>query len=162
MRGLCTALALMGILVLAAGCGGGGETKPTTVSEQAQLKALAEPPPKGASPVLKSIYREFQPPKPDPAVKASAKVIKTGERKCKDKTPLEVREEFIGESELNEEQEEAVNELERYEKHPSPSYPAGQLGALVYEKTLPEATASYGFQGCVYSLSLRVKHELAK
>jgi hypothetical protein len=36
------------------------------------------------------------------------------------------------------------------------------LGALVYEKTLPEATASYGFQGCVYSLSLRVKHELAK
>jgi hypothetical protein len=155
----------MGILVLAAGCGGGGsggETQPTTVSEAQQLKALAEPPPKGASPVLKSIYREFQPPKPDPNVKASAKVIKVGEKKCKDKTPLEVREQFIGESELNEEQEEAVNELERYEKHPSPSYPAGQLGALVYEKTLPEETAAYGFQGCVYSLSLRAKRELGK
>jgi hypothetical protein len=93
-------------------------------------------------------------------VKASAKVIKVGERECKGKTPLEIREEFIGESELNEEQEEVVNELERYEKNPSPSYPAGQLGALVYEKTLPEKTADYGFQGCVYSLSLRVKREL--
>ena len=152
----------MGILVLASGCGGGDETQPTTVSEREQLEALAEPPPKQASPLLKSIYREFQPPKPDPEVKVSAKAIKAGERECKGKTPLEVREEFIGESELNEDQEEVVNELERYEKHPSPSYPAGQLGALVYEKTLPEATASYGFQGCVYSLSLRVKRELEK
>jgi hypothetical protein len=73
-----------------------------------------------------------------------------------------VREEFIGESNLNEEQEEAVSELEHYEQHPSPSYPAGQLGALVYEKTLPEATANFGFQGCVYSLSLGVKRELEK
>jgi hypothetical protein len=152
----------MGILVLAAGCGGGDETQPTTVSERAQLAALAEPPPKGASPLLKSIYREFQPPKPDPEVKGSAKAIKSGERVCKGKTPLEVREEFIGESDLNEDQQEVVEELERYEKHPSPSYPAGQLGALVYEKTLPETTASFGFQGCVYSLSLRVKRELAK
>jgi hypothetical protein len=152
----------MGILVLAAGCGGGDETQPTTVSERAQLEALAEPPPKHASPLLKSIYREFQPPKPDPQVKASGKAIKTGERVCKNKTPLEIREQYIGESELNEAQEEVVNELEHYEKHPSPSYPAGQLGALVYEKTLPEETANYGFQGCVYSLSLRVKRELAK
>jgi hypothetical protein len=155
----------MGILVLASGCGGGGgggETQPTTVSESEQLEALAEPPPKHASPLLKSIYREFQPPEPDPEVKVSAKAIKAGERECKNKTPLEVREEFIGESELNEAQEKVVNELERYEKNPSPSYPAGQLGALVYEKTLPEATANYGFQGCVYSLSLRVRRELEK
>ena len=152
----------MGILVLAVGCGGGDANQPTTVSEREQLEALAEPPPKHASPLLKSIYREFQPPKPDPEVKVSAKAIKAGERECKGKTPLEVREEFIGESELSEDQAEVVNELERYEKNPSPSYPAGQLGALVYEKTLPEATANYGFQGCVYSLSLRVKRELQK
>ncbi len=154
----------MGILVLASGCGGGGgdETQPTTVSEREQLEALAEPPPPHASFLLKSIYREFQPPKPNPEVKGSAEAIKSGERECKEKTPLEVREEFIGESDLNEAQEEVVNELERYEKHPSPSYPAGQLGALVYEKTLPEETADYGFQGCVYSLSLGVKRELEK
>ena len=152
----------MGILVLAAGCGGGDETQPTTVSERAQLEALAEPPPKHASPLLKSIYREFQPPKPDPNVKGSAKAIKTGERVCKHKTPVEIREEFIGESNLNEEQEKVVNELERYEKNPSPSYPAGQLGALVYEMTLPETTANFGFQGCVYSLSLGVRDELEK
>jgi hypothetical protein len=95
-------------------------------------------------------------------VKASAAAIKAGERECRGKTPIEVREEFIAESELNEDQEEVVAELERYEKNPSPSYPAGQLGALVYEMTLPEATANYGFQGCVYALSLGVKRELAK
>ena len=52
----------MGILVLASGCGGGGgdETQPTTVSERAQLEALAEPPPKHASPLLKSIYRDLK------------------------------------------------------------------------------------------------------
>jgi hypothetical protein len=152
----------MGILVLAAGCGGEDETQPATVSERAELAALAEPPPKNATPLLKSIYRQFQPPTPDPEVKGSAKAIKAGERVCKDKTPLEIREQFIGESDLNEDQEKIVSELEHYEKTPSPSYPAGQLGALVYEMSLPEATATYGFQGCVYSLSLGVKRELEK
>jgi hypothetical protein len=96
-------------------------------------------------------------------VKGSAKAIKAGERACRGKSPLEVREEFIAESDLNEDQAGAVSELERYEQNPSSSYPAGQLGALVYQGTLSdEVLSSYGFQGCVYSLSLGVKRELAK
>jgi hypothetical protein len=154
----------MAALALASGCGGEDEeATSTTVSEQAQLAALAEPPPKSASPLLREIYRQFQPPESDPGVKGSAKAIKAGERACRGKTPLEIREEFIAESDLSGDQAEAVSELERYERNPSSSYPAGQLGALVYQMTLDdEALSSYGFRGCVYALSLGVKRELAK
>ena len=112
--------------------------------------------------LLEGIYRQFQPPKPDPGVRGSGTAIKAGERECRAKTPVEVREEFIGESDLSKEQEELVKDLESYEGSPSPSYPAGQLGALVYENTLPEQTAGFGFQGCIYSLSIVVKRELEK
>jgi hypothetical protein len=96
-------------------------------------------------------------------VKGSAEAIRKGERECRGKTPLEVREEFIGEADLTEDQERAVAELPKFERNPSPSFPAGQVGALVYQLTLPdEVLSSYGFQGCVYALSLGVKRELEK
>jgi hypothetical protein len=151
-----------------AGCGG-EDSEPTTLSpaaleerKAAELAKLPEPPPKGASIVLKEIYRQFQPPKPNPAVKGSAKAIKMGEASCKGKTPLEVREEFIADSELTDDQEESVSELEKFEKNPSAGFPAGQVAALVYQMSLPgEILPSYGFQGCAYQLSLRLKRELA-
>jgi hypothetical protein len=155
---------LLALLALAGGCGDGDSESgnPTGQGAAQREEQLAEPPPKGASLLLRQIYQQFQPPQPDPRMKErSAKVIKAGERACKGKTPLEVREEFIAESDLSEDQAEAVSELEKYEENPSPNFVAGQLGALVYENALPEKVARYGYQGCVYSLSLGLKRELA-
>jgi hypothetical protein len=74
-----------------------------------------------------------------------------------------VREEFITESDLLEAQEESVAELPELEgsSATNAAFVTGQLGALVYERTLPERVARYGYQGCVYSLSLVIKRKLA-
>jgi hypothetical protein len=126
-----------------------------------QERAEAEAP-KGASPLLRSIYRQFPPPKPDPTVKGSGKAIKKGEAACKGKTPLQVREEFHGETHLLPEQEEAVKKLPEYERQKSPDFPAGQVAALVYEGTIHhKRLANYGFRGCIHSLARRLEHELA-
>jgi hypothetical protein len=114
--------------------------------------------------VLVAIYRQFPPPQPDPQIKGSGKAIKKGEEACKGKTPLEVREEFIAESDLLEPQAEVVEELPKYEKTvaENASFAAGQLGALVYERSLPEdELAQFGYQGCVYSLAKVVEQKLA-
>jgi hypothetical protein len=112
--------------------------------------------------LLDEIYRQFQPPEPNPEVKGSGKAIKRGEASCKGKTPTQIKEAFVSESNLSEEQSQALKDLPRFEEHPSVDFPAGQLGALVYQMTLPETElASYGFQGCVYQLSLGLKKELA-
>lgn len=169
LRPPLTVLGLTALAVLAiAGCGE-GDSEPTTPSaaelearRAAELAKLPEPPPKGATVVLKEIYRQFQPPKPNPEVKGSAKALARGEAACKDKTPLEVREEFIAESDLTDDQEESVAELEKFERTPGASFPAGQVAALVYQMSLSgEVLPSYGFQGCLYQLSLGVKDDLA-
>jgi hypothetical protein len=95
-------------------------------------------------------------------VKGSAAAIKRGERTCKGKTPLQIREAFIEDSELSADQEKIVAELPKYEKNQGPSFAAGQLGALVYQMSLPESDASYGYQGCVYQLARRLERELAQ
>jgi hypothetical protein len=150
--------------VIVAGCGGGDSTTTTVTSafRKAQERAEAEAP-KGASPLLRKIYGQFPPPKPDPKVKGSGKAIKAGERACKGKTPLEVREEFIEESDLLEDQAKMVAELEKFEgaSNQTSSFVAGQLGALVYERSLPEGIARYGYQGCVYSLAQVLEGQLA-
>lgn len=158
-------LALLTAAALIAGCGDeGGETdttalKPPAITEQA---SLAEPAPAGASLELKEIYRQFQPPEPNPEVKGSAKAIKEGEEACEGKTPTEVTEAFIAAADLTSDQQEAVSELPRFEANPSSSFPAGQVAALVYQQSLEgEILPSYGFQGCVYALSLGLKQELA-
>lgn len=95
--------------------------------------------------------------------KRSAKAIKAGERACRGKKPIEVREEFIAESSLLDEQEKAVKtRLEEAERHPSGNFVAGQLAALVYEGTLPDKTALYGYTGCVYALSQVYKRQLER
>ncbi len=97
-----------------------------------------------------------------PRWQGSAKAIEKGEATCEGKTPIEIREAFIAEADLSEDQQEAVSELPRFEANPSPSFPAGQVAALVYQRSLPgEILPSYGFQGCVYALSLGLKAELA-
>jgi hypothetical protein len=164
LRARLAALAVLAALAAgAAGCGDDDSGEPTPASSIPPLSSLEEPPPRGASPLLEDVYRQFQPPQPDPAVKGSAKALKRGEKTCSGKTPLQIREQFIGESDLTPDQAKTVERLPRYERSPSPNFVAGQLGALVYEGTLPEdELATYGFQGCIYALSLRLKRELAK
>jgi hypothetical protein len=153
-------------MTAAGGCGGGGDepsTETTSAFQREQQRAEAEAP-KGASPVLRAIYRQFPKPEPDPQVKGSAKAIKAGEKACDGRTPLEVREEFVDESNLLEAQAEAVAELPKYEKQEAmnESFPAGQLAALVYERSLPEdKLAQFGYQGCVHSLAKGLEQRLA-
>ena len=113
--------------------------------------------------MLQQIYRQFPKPKPNPAVKRSAKAIKAGERACRGKTPLQVREEFIGGSDLLDAQAELVAQIPKYEKTAASNgaFVSGQLGALVYERTLPDKLARYGYQGCVYSLARVIERKLA-
>jgi hypothetical protein len=155
-------VALLGLVPFSAGCGDDDETADVSPVQQEEQRAEAEAP-KGASPVLRQIYRQFPKPKADPAVPRSAAVIRAGERACRGKTPLEVREEFIAESDLLEPQAEMVAELEKLERSAAQNgaFVTGQLGALVYERTLPEKVARYGYLGCVYALSQGIKRELA-
>jgi hypothetical protein len=161
--GRTTILALAACAALAAGGCGGGDSSQTSVPTQV-TNPRAETPPKGASPVLQEIYRQFYPPAPEPQIKGSAKAIEQGERVCRGKRPIEIREEFIAESDLLPDQAEIVAELGKYEERyrSDPSFVAGQLAALVYERTLPEdELAMYGYQGCVYSLAKVLEQRLA-
>lgn len=161
------ALALAGL----AGCGGGSGSSTQTVAPGPTApggKAEREAP-KGASPVLREIYRQFPKPQPGPGNKAAAAAIRAGERACKGKTPIEVKKEFWAEATENgtlvpnSPEGKMIAQLPKYEAQSAKSsaFVAGQLAADVYQATLPEAEAQFGYQGCVYSLALGLKHRLA-
>lgn len=164
-------LALL-LALVAGGCGGSDSDGSTAAeappSPYTRGGAAERQAPKGASPVLREIYRQFPAPQADPAVKRSARALKAGERACAGKSPLEVKEEFYpaaiesGGLEEGSPQAKTIAEIEHYEKNSfDPSFVAGQLAAGAYEATLPEAIARYGYQGCIYSLALRLKRELS-
>jgi len=172
---LLVAVALSGSVVLG-GCGSDSDTGATSGSAPSgPVPATARggkgerEAPKGASATLREIYRQFPPPNPNPAVRGSAKAIAVGRRACKGKTPLEVREAFYplavekGTIAEDSPQAEMIADIDDYEKRGSqdPSFVAGQLAAGTYQATLPEARAQFGYQGCIYSLALRLKQELA-
>jgi hypothetical protein len=95
-------------------------------------------------------------------VAGSAEAIAAGEQACADKTPAEVRDEFLPRGNTGEFQHELAERIPDYEKNPSFSFPAGQIAASIYENSLPSTkVAPYGFVGCVYSLSRVLKAELA-
>lgn len=175
------ALAL-GALALA-GCGSGSSSTTTTSGQSAAatpaakaavkkaaaaVKAAESKAPKGASPTLLQIYRQFPAPQADPKVRRSAAAIKAGEKACAAKTPLQVKEAFypvaIAKGGLEEggEQAKMIAATGKYEKNASKdaSFTAGQLAADAYEATLPEAIGQYGYQGCVYALARRLEGEL--
>lgn len=154
---------MLGSALFATGCGGGGsESTFTSPHQRLEEKAEAEAP-KGASSLLRRIYRTFPPPQADPTVKHSAKAIKKGERSCKGKTPLQVKEQFISQSKLLPEQKQMVAKLAHYESLPTtPDFVAGQLAALVYEGTVSnKALANYAYRGCIFSMVRRLEHKLA-
>jgi hypothetical protein len=154
-------------LLLLAGCGSGGSSSDTTSPEvQSPKLTPAQRAPKGASTLEREIYRQFPPPKPNPEARGSARALAAGEKACRGRSPVEIKEEFFAEasSRLNSSQEKMINEIGRYEKRSrtEPGFTAGQLAAGAYEATLSEAVAIYGYQGCVYALAKGLKHELAR
>lgn len=172
--------ALLASLLVLAGCGSNGT--PTAGSAQspppetpaaraavrsaaAAAKAAEAKAPKGASPTLRQIYRQFPAPKPDPEVKGSAAAIKAGKRACQDKTPTEVKEEFFPAAQPNlaPEQTKMIARVGSFEANAGKdaSFVAGQLAADTYQATLPEAVAQAGYQGCIYSLARGLEHRLA-
>jgi hypothetical protein len=167
-------LAVVGVLVASVtGCGGGdssASTEPAAVGlgteelpppkTEAEKRGLARAP-RDASPLLQAVYRLFPPPKPDPKVKGSAVAIREGEESCAGKTPAEIREEYVPKSDLDSFQREEAGRIEGYEKNPTFNFPAGQIAASIYEKSLPKSSLkNFGFQGCVYALSEGLKAQL--
>lgn len=162
-----------------AGCGSGSSTSmsptqrtPTTRAgaaaakrARAQARAAEAKAPKGASPTLRAIYRQFRPPAPDPEARGSAAAIKAGERACAHKTPLEVKEELYAAARphLSPEQAKMIGGIDHYERTAphDQSFVAGQLAADVYEATLAAPVAQFGYQGCVYSLARGLEGRLA-
>jgi hypothetical protein len=173
-RQAASAAALALALALLAGCGGSSgdsssSTEAVTPSPTAPGGKAEQEAPKGASPVLREIYRQFPKPQPEAGDPASAKAIRAGERACKGKTPIEVKQKFYADATEdgtlvpNSPEGKMIGEIPHFETQSSKSsaFVAGQLAADVYEASLPEAEAAAGYQGCVYSLALRLKRELA-
>jgi hypothetical protein len=138
----------------------GQEAGTGSASTVEKPKPLIDP----TAPLGEQIARSFPVPRPAPnSLEGSAKAISAGRKACAGKTPLQVREEFIGAAEgLDKDQESMIAELPKFEKQVTVSFVAGQLAAGVYEATLPEKQAMAGYQGCVYELALQLRRDLAK
>jgi hypothetical protein len=149
------AAALLACAALGLGACGGGDSSGSQGSSgsQAETAIRGPQPPKGASALQRGVYRNFQPPRPDSAVPGSAKAIEAGEAACRGKTPLEVKQRYLPESELSAAQRQALTQIDRAEAKPSADFAAGQLAALIYQGTLEGTAAEYGYRGCVYALA---------
>jgi hypothetical protein len=161
-------------LVAIAGCGGSSATATSETAEAAAAAATARRAaetraPRGASPTLRAIYAQFPPPKPDPRVKGSAAAIAAGRRACARKTPVQVKDAYYpiaiqrGGLKPGSGEAKMINRVASFQRHvaANQSFVAGQLAADAYQATLPGATAAFGYQGCVYSLAVRLERELA-
>lgn len=157
------ALAVAAILL--GGCGDSGEqgSEARTAASPSRAKARTPPGTSLANARQIRVLREnFPPPRADTA--AGREVIAAGRDACNDKTPLEIREEFYPQAEgaLDSAQKEMIAKLPSFEDKAfrDYSFAAGQLAALVYEKSLAAAQGPYGFQGCVYELARGLEGEL--
>jgi hypothetical protein len=169
------AFPILGVSLLAvAGCGGSSTTPTSETAEAAAAAAAArrvaeDRAPRGASPTLRAIYAQFPPPNADPGVQGSSAAISAGRRACAGKTPLQVKSAYypiaIERGALRPDSAEAkmIDRIASFQRNVASdqSFVAGQLAADAYQATLPPATAQYGYQGCVYSLVLRLERELA-
>jgi hypothetical protein len=165
------ALSVVAALALSA-CGNGESTsseQPTFRPPKPQASGFANSGRGGSHEGSASIALQFPEPTPQPGSPPSVgKAIDAGRKACKGKTPVQVRDEFIAEAEaaglLNAGQKKMLANIARYEKQAadSPDFVAGQLGAGVYEATLPEQLRIFGYQGCVYELAQQLQKEIAQ
>jgi hypothetical protein len=174
--------ASIALLALAApGCGGGddgAETASPAAERQVETtgggrtgrNSSANPAPKGSSPMVRELYRQFPPPEADPSVRGSEAEVRAGERACDGKTPLEVKETYFpvavesGRIDPESPRGRTIEEIERFEEHVTeePSFPAGQLAATAYRETRPPRLATYGARGCVYALAKTLERRLSE
>lgn len=162
MRFVVVLTFVLALIFAQLGCGGesddAGEARGQTT---ATTEIRGPDPPPGSSVVLREVYRNFQPPLPNPTIRGSSRAIAAGRRACAGKTPAQVKREFIARSELTADQRRALADLTRFESRPSGNFPAGQLAALVYGNTLKDELAGEGYRGCVYALGRELKRQLA-
>jgi hypothetical protein len=167
-------IAVLAAALAIAGCGGGGGGTVTTTPPDATFPEPTVPrgapqPPKGASPVLRELYRQFTPRKPDPAVKGSAAAIAAGRAACAGMTALEVERRYYpvavrkGGIDPGSEQAKMIAGITKYAKNVvhDPSFVAGQLAGDAYQATLPSRIATFGYAGCVYELARELEKQLA-
>ena len=158
-------LSIMAAVLLTA-CGGDSSSGGSQAGESSTAQE-SRPTLSPSAPITKQLAVTFPVPKVEAgSPPGTAEAIAAGRKACKGKTPVEVREEFIAEAEANlqDGQKEMVEEIGKFEKQASssPNFAAGQLGAGVYEATLPEKQRIAGFRGCVYELAVQLRRELAK
>jgi hypothetical protein len=129
-------------------------------------KSPANPPPKGASLMVREMYRQFPPPEPDPRVSGAAAAIRAGERACAKKTPFEVEEEFypvaveMGRVDPESQAGKMMAGIRRLDLKGEVSFTAGQLAADAYKATLRPSLAYSGFQGCIYAMATELERKL--
>jgi hypothetical protein len=177
---LILALALGALVLASCGSGGSSSTTATTSAQStaetpaakaavkqvaAAAKAAEAKAPKGASPTLRAIYRQFPAPRPEPQEKSAAKAIGAGEKACAGKTPLQVKEEFYPAAQTNlaPEQAKMIARVGSFEANAASdaSFVAGQLAADTYAASLAAADSQAGYQGCVYALARGLERRLA-
>jgi hypothetical protein len=179
--GLLIAVSIAALPLAAWGCGNGDEGEETAspaAERQVELTgggrtgrgSPANPPPKGASPFVRELYREFPPPEADPGVRGSEAEVRAGESACAGKTPLEVKETYFpiaverGRLDPESPQGRTIEEIESFEKRVTeePSFAAGQLAAAAYRETRPLRLATYGARGCIYALARALERRLTE
>ena len=168
-------LATIAAPVLLSACGGGDSGGTETNAQQAANGGSAGSGSGGGAGgagghggLVGAIESAFPEPTPQPNSPPGAqRAIDAGRKACTGKTPVQVRDEFMAEAEasglLNPGQEKMVADIARYEKQATTAdFVAGQLGAGVYEATLPEELRTAGYQGCVYELAQQLLKEIAQ
>jgi hypothetical protein len=170
---------LLAALPLLAGCGGSDESDAMREAAERRAELVeggrtgrgspANPAPKGSSPFVSELYRQFPPPEPQPGVKGSAAAIAAGEKACAGKTPGEVKNAFYpvavenGKLDPGSPRGKMIAGIDRFEERITKevSFTSGQLAAAAYQETLPQRLASSGFQGCIHALARELERRLA-
>jgi hypothetical protein len=172
------ALAALGALALGAvaGCGSDEKSAEQMAAERkveligggrTAAGSPANPPPKGASPFVKELYREFPPPEPQAGVGGAAAAIRAGEEACAGKTPVEVKEAFfpiaLETGSLDRDSRRMIARIGEFEARitEEPSFTSGQLAAAAYRATLPQRLATSGFQGCIYAMAKELERRVS-
>lgn len=160
-RGVISFALLLSVLLVtaAAGCGGsqnGGSDGGSGSTSTVELPDVAPGPLTGPA----ALQDQFPPPDVSELDPQATAAVRAGQQACLGKTPLEIRAEYLDDAvqnglDLTSPRGTMFKQPQNFRQpfRPGSSFASGQLAAGVYEETLPESSASYGFQGCVYELA---------
>jgi hypothetical protein len=178
-RRLLSACALAALALAAGGCGDGEDGEQPDPAAERKIEQTgggrtdrgspANPPPKGASPFVRELYRQFPPPRANPDVKGAAAAVRAGARACANKAPVEVKEAYFpiaverGRIDPDGPEGRTIEEIERFERNVTeePSFAAGQLATAAYRETKPRRLANFYGRGCVYALAKALERRVS-